>query len=354
MTLKATPIQRVSDRSALMERYSADTDGPGIGVMWGSDLAVTAGSGMNSSVAAGRARIRAGTSSSDRGVYDFWNDAVLAVTHNTADATNPRIDQVLARVRDAYEIGGSNNVGDIYIQHGTPTSGTTLDLRNGVTTPDPSTLLLADVLVPAGAASAASFTYRNRRPFAVMGVIPPMMSAGNQVAFMSAGVPWGWPTGVTGPDTGHNASQACVLAYLPARITATKIKWWSRAGSPNASGTFNLGIYDSLGLKLVETGAIAFPASNSANTHTITSTTFEPGLYQLVAGWSIASGSLMFYGAHTKTSPMYGQASVTAPNLMGRTASGGTTLPSNLQISPMTDITTLAADASVPWMVLAE
>jgi hypothetical protein len=53
------------------------------------------------------------------GVYTFYNDATVTLTVTTADPTNPRIDRVVATVRDAYYTGALNNV-ILQVVAGTP------------------------------------------------------------------------------------------------------------------------------------------------------------------------------------------------------------------------------------------
>lgn len=81
------------------------------GIIGSSSLAVTANSpaGMSVRVASGWAAI-IGTTQSDMGCYTFYNDATVTQTITTADPTNPRIDLVVATVRDAYYSGAYNDV----------------------------------------------------------------------------------------------------------------------------------------------------------------------------------------------------------------------------------------------------
>jgi hypothetical protein len=81
------------------------------GIIGSASLAVTANSpaGMSVRVAAGWAAV-VGTTTTDMGVYTFYNDAITTLTITTANPTNPRIDLVCATVRDAYYSGAFNDV----------------------------------------------------------------------------------------------------------------------------------------------------------------------------------------------------------------------------------------------------
>lgn len=81
------------------------------GIINSSSLAVTANSpaGMSVRIASGWAAI-IGTTQAGMGCYTVYNDATVVQTITTADPTNPRIDLVVATVRDAYYSGAYNDV----------------------------------------------------------------------------------------------------------------------------------------------------------------------------------------------------------------------------------------------------
>ena len=80
------------------------------GILGASSLAVTAqGSpNMTVNVASGWGTIVSSTANA--GVYQFYNDATAVLNITAADATNPRVDRVVATVNDAYYSGSTNNV----------------------------------------------------------------------------------------------------------------------------------------------------------------------------------------------------------------------------------------------------
>lgn len=81
------------------------------GIIGTSSLAVTQNSpaGMSVRVASGWAAI-VGTTQANMGTYVIYNDAIDTLTVTTANPTNPRIDRVVATVRDAYYSGAFNDV----------------------------------------------------------------------------------------------------------------------------------------------------------------------------------------------------------------------------------------------------
>ena len=118
------------------------------GVVRSADLAVTATTGMNLSVAAGWAAIL-GTYQTNMGTYMAYNDGAATATITTADPTNPRIDVVCITVSDAAYSGSLNQVA-INVVKGTAASSPTVP-----STPTNS-IALAQVAVAAGATTISS------------------------------------------------------------------------------------------------------------------------------------------------------------------------------------------------------
>jgi hypothetical protein len=81
------------------------------GIIGSSSLAVTENSptGMSVLIASGWGAI-VGTTQSNMGVYQFYNDASAIATIATANPSNPRIDRVCITVSDAYYSGLLNEV----------------------------------------------------------------------------------------------------------------------------------------------------------------------------------------------------------------------------------------------------
>jgi hypothetical protein len=140
-----------------------------IGVSGGA-YKVTLSSGMILTIAASTVdgAIVQGDTISAQGLYFVPpHSAAITETVTAAHATLPRIDMVVLEVLDANHDGGGSNLARTRIVAGTATSGATLDNRTGAAALPSSAIRLADVLVPAAAASILAGNIRDRRPFAM-------------------------------------------------------------------------------------------------------------------------------------------------------------------------------------------
>ena len=142
------------------------------GIVRSADLAVTASSGMNLSVAAGWAAIL-GTYQTNMGTYMAYNDAAATATITTADPTNPRIDLVCITVSDAAYSGSLNQVA-INVVAGTPAGSPSVP-----STPTNS-IALAQVAVAAGATTISSGNITDVRTRAQ--IIEPTISSASSTA----------------------------------------------------------------------------------------------------------------------------------------------------------------------------
>jgi hypothetical protein len=141
--LQAGTYTAQSDRQNQQAFYSST------GIIGSASLAVTAQASPNMTVniAAGWGAIVSSTSNA--GVYGVYNDATVIQSISTADATNPRIDLIVATVNDAQYSGALNNV--VF----TTVAGTPAASPSAPATPSNS-LLLARVAVAAGASSISA------------------------------------------------------------------------------------------------------------------------------------------------------------------------------------------------------
>lgn len=119
-----------------------------------------AGANMSIDVARGGAYIK-GDDATDQGYYFFYNDATTNVVITAADPTNPRIDLVIARIKDVAEGGAAGDTSTLEIVLGTPAGS-----------PSPpaipaSSLKLAEVRVNAGVASITNAVITDFRNMAV-------------------------------------------------------------------------------------------------------------------------------------------------------------------------------------------
>jgi hypothetical protein len=116
------------------------------GTIGTTSLAVTAQASPNMTVNIATGWGAVVSSTANAGVYTFYNDATTVATITTADATNPRIDRVVATINDAYYSGTLNNV-VFAVVAGTPAASPTAPA-----TPSNS-VSLATIAVAAGATS---------------------------------------------------------------------------------------------------------------------------------------------------------------------------------------------------------
>lgn len=126
----------------------------GVGASTG-ELLVTAGTGMSVDVAAGEAFIEGDFAAWD-GMYHTLNDGTVTKAIAAADPANARIDIVVVQIRDS-QYSGVDDDGPIQVVTGVPSA-----VPVAPATP-PSALLLAEIQVPAGATSSASYIIVDRR-----------------------------------------------------------------------------------------------------------------------------------------------------------------------------------------------
>lgn len=96
-----------------------------------------------------------GTYASEQGPYFTYNDANITVAITAADPTNPRVDTLIVHVDDAAYTGSSDDV-ICEVLAGTPTAGASLVNLSGAAVLPANSLILAYLLVPAGATSITS------------------------------------------------------------------------------------------------------------------------------------------------------------------------------------------------------
>lgn len=133
--------------------------GGATGVVNSGDLAVTANGTPNMSVnvAKGEALV-AGTATVDQGTYYVFNDATVNLAVSAADATNPRIDLVVAKVTDTLS---DADTWSLAVVAGTPAASPVAP------TPPANSITLAQVAVAANATSITSGNITDKRGFAI-------------------------------------------------------------------------------------------------------------------------------------------------------------------------------------------
>ena len=212
------------------------------GIPQETDLAVTPGTGLALNVAAGRVWI---SNTAAGPVIQHIRPATGTVTHTTAHATLPRIDQVYAQ----YNGGGAPTIG---ITAGVPTSGATLANRNGAGVMAENYQLLYDVLVPAAFAGpfVAATHLRDRRPWARGEMQFTLTSASTFAVYsdLDGNVDWGYDIEVSG-SIGAGASGNQYPRLLPNGDSVGHRTY--RQYHEGTAGTVNsIDFGDSLGLAL--------------------------------------------------------------------------------------------------------
>lgn len=139
------------------------------GLVASTDLQITAAvSGLKAEVAAGEIYVP-GSSSSTQGGYYVRNTATATLTFAAANGTNPRIERVVVRVKDA-AYAGSENLAEVTFVEGKAKAGATLGNLEGVEPAPASSYTLGYVLVPAKATSLTNSEVKNSATQATLGL----------------------------------------------------------------------------------------------------------------------------------------------------------------------------------------
>lgn len=249
----------------------------------GGAYKVTLSSGMILTIAASTVdgALVQGDTISAQGLYFVPpHSAAILETVSAAHATLPRIDTVVLEVLDANHDGGGSNLARTRIIAGTATSGATLDNRTGAPALPSSATLLADVLVPAAAASIIAGNIRDRRKQAMGALRRIAVSTGGNRTTASA-------TLVAVDATNLNPRLEC--SGVPIRMTLHGLH------TSSASGTQGYAIFvDAVPTDSITTsGALAVAVSGGAQSCPPTMTTIPAaGSHLIGPAWlSSAAGT---------------------------------------------------------------
>jgi hypothetical protein len=169
MTLATPEFLQTKTYNALRDRLMFQHGGAIQAGVWAdTDFKVVqraAGANMSVDVGAGYGLVNA-NDPGNLGLYHVQNDATMNVVVTTANATNPRLDQVYVLVNDTTHGGDGSDTPQLLVSAGTATAGATLDNRTGAATLPNGSLRIADVLVPAASSSVVTANIRDRRPWA--------------------------------------------------------------------------------------------------------------------------------------------------------------------------------------------
>ncbi|MET8404523.1 hypothetical protein [Streptomyces sp900116325] len=173
MTITAFPINASagspsyasqSFRQALTALLSPGSGGLQVqsGVRPGGGLAVSV-AGSTITITAGAGVVQGG-SSAVQGPYLFYNDASVTRTLTAANATNPRVDLVYARIRDTDADASGARDGDVLYLAGTAAASPVAP-----TPADPSYIVLATISVPKSGSGSPSVSTATRAYTAAAG-----------------------------------------------------------------------------------------------------------------------------------------------------------------------------------------
>ena len=329
----------------------------GEGVEGYSDMLITPGASATTvNVASGIGFVR-GDGLNDLGLYRCRNDA----TKNSAafeagglaalDATDPRLDQIIARVYDDDADNEGQHKWRLAVLTGTPKAGDMFKQTRRGSGASNSAMLLADVLVlPGTPAVLAGENIRDRRSFCYP-IVPPLLTNVDAVPLIPL-LPGVRSTIGSIVHGSHDTKQAAVACYLPRRIVgATKIRWkYAQAGAddeePLAGRT--LAIFDASGREIVDTGSVAWVGAEhmlQVRTETIASTTMEAGVYYCFVGVDSSSDGSAYFSGNARPDVGSSPGHVMR-NLALCAGSGGVTAPSTLL--GMTDVAGLTAATAIP------
>lgn len=198
------------------------------GVRTSTDLQVTqraAGANLSVDVAAGSAAIQ-DDHATGGGFYAYTLATATNVPVGAADASNPRIDRIVIRVRDSALGDAANDVGPVVVA-GTASAGANLTNLTGAAAVPDSSLLLANVLV-----GAAASTVPNANIDSTSTVRLSLSAAGT----VPAGVMFDF--GATTAPTGYLLCDGSAVSRTTFAALFTRISTLYGAG--DGSTTFNL------------------------------------------------------------------------------------------------------------------
>ena len=160
----AVDLRRHISAASLQEGVYAATDFEVVQRAAGANLSVDIGGAM---AAGGSFALVQGDTVNGQGLYIVAaHSATINEAIAAADATNPRVDQVILEIQDNVHDASGGNLARVRVLTGTPTVGATLDNRTGAAALPGSALLLADVHVPALDTTISNSQIRDRRKWA--------------------------------------------------------------------------------------------------------------------------------------------------------------------------------------------
>lgn len=179
----------------------------------GGAMAVNAGSGMNVVVSAGYCCVPAVASIQGGYIFGLMNSGTLTVA--AADPSSPRIDLVVARV---FDLGTSSSTCDVELVTGVPAGSPSAPAAPA------ASIVLAQILVPAAAASITSANITDERDYVVApGGVLPIANAASAPAVPATQAMIQLDTGaiVTGSGTAGQVNPIPILPWSPVQTLVT-------------------------------------------------------------------------------------------------------------------------------------
>lgn len=165
MTFLNPEFLKTKQVPALRDRVILSHMGVQQGVFEDDDFAVYPTTGMGIEVRAGNAMVPA-NQTGNRGLYHVESTAAEPLTFTTSP-TNPRLDQVILRVKDpSFDTTLVTSTPTVEILPGTATAGATINNRSGAAALPAGCLRLADVIIGTATSTITDAIIRDRRPWA--------------------------------------------------------------------------------------------------------------------------------------------------------------------------------------------
>lgn len=277
--------QGTSPGFSALDLRRSDSLGLQEGVYNASDfMVVQRGAGANMSVdigmpAGGFACVQ-GDTISGQGLYTIpVHSATINESIAAADATNPRVDQIILEVLDSVHDGSGGNRAQTRVLTGTATAGATLNNRTGAVALPGNALLLADVLVGATATSITNTVIRDRRKWA-----RGAMWRGRRSTSLTG------PVGTTGyADDTTNLQARVECSGVPVRVTLECAQVRNAVAASGGNGLTLIELWDDgsgTDAVAVDSSAVSLPGFSYE-----TASAGDPAQAGAVAQWTFTPSS---------------------------------------------------------------
>lgn len=272
-------LQNVSTLQANQARKLVEALVGSPGVAEAAALAVTQNGTPNMSVnvAAGAGFVAGTTSPLTQGVYHMFSDSVVNKPLAASNATNPRIDLIVARVQDSF-YAGTVDAWDLVVVTGSPAATPVAPAVPA------SSLVLAEVLVDAAVTSVDNSKITDRRTRAAGSTATPRGKLVESVATAST-------TATTTTEVVWAAlTKTVIVPPGPSRrlrVTARIVPFMNGA----ASGEFKV----KEGAAVLQGALHTFAAAGGASATVVGEVVAAPGTHTFSVSYRSQSGAVGFY-----------------------------------------------------------